>query len=39
LTATPLKNKLEELYGLVSFIDENVFDIKVLEKIILVKRN
>lgn len=25
LTATPLQNRLEELYGLVSFIDENIF--------------
>jgi len=33
LTATPLQNKLEELYGLVSFIDENVFgDIKSFRK-------
>lgn len=33
LTATPLQNKLEELYGLVSFIDDNVFgDIKSFRK-------
>lgn len=33
LTATPLQNKLEELYGLVSFIDENVFgDLKSFRK-------
>lgn len=25
LTATPLQNRIEELYGLVSFIDQNVF--------------
>ncbi len=33
LTATPLQNRLEELYGLVSFIDNNVFgDIKTFRK-------
>lgn len=33
LTATPLQNKLEELYGLISFIDKNVFgDIKSFKK-------
>ena len=33
LTATPLQNRLEELYGLVSFIDHNIFgDIKTFRK-------
>lgn len=33
LTATPLQNRLEELYGLVSFIDPNLFgDIKAFRK-------
>jgi len=33
LTATPLQNRLDELFGLVSFIDENVFgDIKAFRK-------
>lgn len=33
LTATPLQNRLEELYGLVSFIDPNIFgDIKSFKK-------
>jgi len=33
LTATPLQNRLEELYGLVSIIDQNVFgDIKTFRK-------
>jgi len=33
LTATPLQNRLDELYGLVSFIDENIFgDIKTFRK-------
>lgn len=33
LTATPLQNRLDELYGLVSIIDENLFgDIKTFRK-------
>lgn len=33
LTATPLQNRLDELYGLVSFIDQGVFgDIKTFRK-------
>ncbi|MFD0976815.1 SNF2-related protein [Salinimicrobium gaetbulicola] len=33
LTATPLQNKIEELYGLVSFIDPNTFgDLKSFKK-------
>lgn len=33
LTATPLQNRLDELYGLVSIIDQNVFgDIKTFRK-------
>ena len=33
LTATPLQNRLDELYGLVSFIDQTVFgDIKTFRK-------
>lgn len=33
LTATPLQNRLEELYGLVSFIDQTIFaDIKSFRK-------
>lgn len=33
LTATPLQNRLEELYGLVSFIDEDLFgDIKTFKR-------
>ena len=33
LTATPLQNRLEELYGLVSFIDQTIFgDIKTFRK-------
>lgn len=33
LTATPLQNRLEELYGLVSFIDEDMFgDIKTFKR-------
>jgi len=33
LTATPLQNRIEELYGLVSFIDENTFgDLKSFKK-------
>jgi len=33
LTATPLQNRLDELYGLVSFIDQDVFgDIKTFRK-------
>lgn len=33
LTATPLQNRLDELYGLVSFVDQNIFgDIKSFRK-------
>jgi ERCC4-related helicase len=33
LTATPLQNRLDELYGLVSFIDQDIFgDIKTFRK-------
>ncbi|MFN0203958.1 MAG: SNF2-related protein [Bacteroidia bacterium] len=33
LTATPLQNRLEELYGLVSFVDQQIFgDIKTFRK-------
>jgi len=40
LTATPLQNRLDELYGLVSFIDSGVFgDIKSFRKTQIVSQN